>query len=223
MRPRDTAWVARRVARSAARARPPPERGPDLHLCGADDGIRTRDPNLGKVTRGCCGSRAARRICALTCGYGVYSRWLALVVFGYSADQRRTGRATAGSSRSATPLPGAPLAGHGHSGRPRPPSAGSCNARRRTPRIRPDGAARADRPRWGWCSCSPRREEQAGVVLAAEGILPPRVLPVEECDVRGNDFGEKLIALEHRPTICSGSTVGSPTVLRSFRTAGQIS
>jgi len=24
----------------------------DLHLCGADDGIRTRDPNLGKDNRG---------------------------------------------------------------------------------------------------------------------------------------------------------------------------
>src|SRR6185312_17390561 len=32
-----------------ARGRPPPKRGPDLHFLGADDGIRTRDPNLGKV------------------------------------------------------------------------------------------------------------------------------------------------------------------------------
>ncbi len=26
-----------------------PEEPPDLHFCGADDGIRTRDPHLGKV------------------------------------------------------------------------------------------------------------------------------------------------------------------------------
>ena len=26
-----------------------PKRCPYLHFCGADDGIRTRDPNLGKV------------------------------------------------------------------------------------------------------------------------------------------------------------------------------
>ena len=42
-------WVARGVATPAPRGRPPPERGPDLRFCGADDGIRTRDPNLGKV------------------------------------------------------------------------------------------------------------------------------------------------------------------------------
>jgi hypothetical protein len=29
--------------------RPPPERGPDQDLRGADDGTRTRDPHLGKV------------------------------------------------------------------------------------------------------------------------------------------------------------------------------
>ena len=29
--------------------RGPPERASDLHVLGADDGIRTRDPNLGKV------------------------------------------------------------------------------------------------------------------------------------------------------------------------------
>ena len=27
----------------------PSGEGPDLRFCGADDGIRTRDPNLGKV------------------------------------------------------------------------------------------------------------------------------------------------------------------------------
>ena len=26
-----------------------PREAADLHLCGADDGIRTRDPNLGKA------------------------------------------------------------------------------------------------------------------------------------------------------------------------------
>ena len=39
----------------------PGRTGADLHLLGADDGIRTRDPNLGKVDRG---AQCTQAICA---------------------------------------------------------------------------------------------------------------------------------------------------------------
>jgi hypothetical protein len=40
----DLDWIGHRENSSA-----PPERGADLRFFGADDGIRTRDPHLGKV------------------------------------------------------------------------------------------------------------------------------------------------------------------------------